>query len=160
MPVLARIGVSTGAMLVGNIGSRRRFNYTVMGDAVNIASRIEGANKAYGSYLMVSDTTRAACGDAFRFRTLDTVRVLGREAPLTLYEPMTAEQALARAQRLQIYAEGLARYRAGDFAAAAEQFASIAAEDPPAERLLQRCRGFLEQPPPASWGGVFDLESK
>jgi adenylate cyclase len=160
LPVLARAGINTGEMLVGNIGSRDQFNYTVMGDAVNLASRIEGANKAYGIYAMVSDTTRRACGDAFAFRELDTVRVVGREAPLTLYEPLTREQAEARRDMHQIYARGLARYRVSDFAGAIAQFSRIAKDDPPAGQLLLRCRRLMANRPPADWGGVFDLETK
>jgi adenylate cyclase len=160
MPVRARIGVNTGEMLVGNIGSRKKKDYTVMGDAANTAARIEGVNKAYGTLVLVSDVTRNACADAVAFREIDTVRVVGRGAPLTLFQPMTHAQAQERAGLHAAYAEALASYRAGDFDAAVRLFARIADQDPPATFMLARCRDLQQRPLPDDWDAVYDLESK
>ena len=83
-----RIGINSGPMLIGNIGSERRFNYTVMGDAVNLAARLESANKEHDTDILVSEATREACGDAFAFREVATVTVKGRTAPVTVFTPV------------------------------------------------------------------------
>src|SRR3569623_2303018 len=88
-----RIGLNSGEAVVGNIGSRRRFNYTVMSDTVNVASRLEGANKYYGTAIMASETTMAQTGGAFAWRELDAVRVLGRGEAIRVFEPLAEKGA-------------------------------------------------------------------
>jgi adenylate cyclase len=83
-----RIGLNTGTALIGNIGSSRRFNYTAMGDMVNLASRLEGANKYFGTSIMAAEATMAATGGAFVWRELDLIRVQGRAQPVRIFEPL------------------------------------------------------------------------
>lgn len=160
-PLGQRIGLNSGEVLVGNIGSRRRFNYTVMGDAVNLASRLEGANKQFGTAVMASQTTRELAGPGFVWRELDSIRVKGRSQPVRIHEPV-GDTPLPpdRQARYDAYAEGLARWRAGDFAAAASAFARHAAEDPPAAAFLKRATALADNPPPAGWEPVNTLVEK
>jgi class 3 adenylate cyclase len=88
LPVKVRIGINTGPALIGNVGSPRRYSYTAMGDAVNLAARIEVANKLFGTTVLVSEATMRACRGAIRFRKVETIQVPGRREPVTLYEPV------------------------------------------------------------------------
>jgi len=160
--VRQRIGLNSGAALVGNIGSRRRFNYTVMGDVVNLASRLEGANKLYGSTVLASQATVALTGNAFVWRELDAIRVKGRTEAVRVFEPLgvAGEVAADVLGRAHTYGEGLTRYRARDFAAAAEQFARVAAEDAPSALFLARVRQLAREPPGPQWEPVTAQEEK
>lgn len=157
-----RIGLHTGVGIVGNIGSRRRFNYTVTGDSANLASRLEGANKFYGTSILASEATVINVGPTIAWREIDTVRVVGRSGLVRIYEPIASADALTEEQRvaMQVYAEGLACWRAQDFTGASRHFERLAETDPPSLFFLQRCRKLIAQPPTADWDHVHTLESK
>jgi adenylate cyclase len=157
-----RIGINSGEALVGNFGSRKRFNYSVMSDAVNLASRLEGANKFYGTSIIASDTTVALTGDAFAWRELDTVRVKGRTQPLKIYDLLALSELLTQPQAAlgANYAEGLAHWRTGEFDLAEKCFGRSAETDRPAAIFRERARDLAAQSPGAEWDPIRTLQEK
>ncbi|HUQ08002.1 MAG TPA: adenylate/guanylate cyclase domain-containing protein [Kofleriaceae bacterium] len=163
--VTARAGLSSGHVVVGNMGSKHKLNYTVMGDMVNLASRLEGANKAYGTYLMISETCHAQVKDLVVARELDYLAVKGKERPVTVYEVigLDGDVEASWTGRIEAFHAALVRYRARDFAGALAAFESIlrgAPDDGPSKAYVERCTYFLEEPPGEDWDGVWHMKEK
>ncbi|HES59369.1 MAG TPA: adenylate/guanylate cyclase domain-containing protein, partial [Caldithrix sp.] len=161
-----RIGINTGPMVVGNMGSETRFDYTVMGDAVNLGARLEPANKEYNSHIIIGDETYQMAKDLIIARPLDLLRVKGRGEPVSVYELLgTKEEGAAEEmlQAIEYFNQGFQKYLAQNWDEAIDLFQkalSVRRDDGPAKRYIQRCQLFRENPPGADWDGVFTMTHK
>ena len=158
-----RVGAATGPALVGNVGSSTKFNYTVMGDTVNLASRLEGAAKVFGTLNLVAGSTVQAAAGAVACRELDWLAVKGKSEAVPVFEIMPGEATPSRIEAWERYAAGLGAYRARKFDEALEQFqAALKAEpdDGPSKEMIARCEEYLVTPPPDDWRGEHALHSK
>ncbi len=174
----SRIGLNTGAAVIGNMGSRTRFNYTMTGDNVNLAARMESGAKQWGVYTMITEATKLACerhgGDRIVFRSLGRMVVKGRTQPLPLFEPVGFKEIIAPQTRqcIEFFEQGLASYYARDWDAALAWFGKSHVFEPnapgripgvvsnPSKIYLGIVAGLKQSPPAAEWDGVFVMSEK
>lgn len=162
-----RLGINSGDILVGNIGSAERLNYTAIGDAVNVASRLESLNKRYGTIMLIGEATRVAAGDGIVARRLDRVAVYGRTEGIAIFELIGLAEdraALGPLDWIELYETGLDRYTARRFGEAAAAFAAAdqarPGGDPASRSFIERARRFKVEPPPPDWQAVTIMDEK
>ncbi|MDA8424599.1 MAG: adenylate/guanylate cyclase domain-containing protein [Treponema sp.] len=164
-PLLTRIGINTGPMVVGNMGTQKKMDYTIMGNSVNLAARLEGVNKQYGTWILASGSTFEAAGPGFLARKLDRVRVVGISNPVRLYE-IVEETSAATAEQtrgMEMFHEGLELFERKDWRkakAAFREVLGVVPNDGPSETFLKRCAEYEAKPPAENWDGVFSLSMK
>ena len=164
-PLSALMGLNTGPVVVGNIGAEKRLNYTVMGDAVNLAARLVAVNKIYHTQIILSGRTALEAAEAVELRTLDRITVPGRQKDVTIHEVLAPKGELdsARREGRDLFEAGLEYYWRRDFQKALglfEEVLGLVFGDGPSELMGARCREFLLAPPPEDWPGVTELEVK
>lgn len=162
-PLDLRIGINSDQVVAGNIGSARRMDYTVVGDGVNVAARLESANKVYGTKILVSSSTLALLRGRYSLREIDLLSVKGRAAPVAIHEVLGSADDPALAPALRHYADGLAAYRRADWTHAIAAFdaaLALAPGDTPSLALRARAVRFAARPPSRPWDGVYIADEK
>jgi len=164
-PLLTRLGLNTGDMVVGNMGTTRKMDYTIIGDAVNLAARLEGVNKQYGTWVCASEDTVSAAGSSFLFRRLDRIRVVGKSQPIRIFELVEEKSALPEEKKAfySRFETAMEEFESRDWMKARAAFAACleqAPEDGPAKTYLARCDNYAKNPPAEDWDGVYNLTQK
>jgi len=157
--------LNSGKMIVGNIGSTKRLDYTAIGDTVNLASRLEGVNKFFGTKIIISESVYHQAKDAIETRELDLIRVKGKNVPIRIYELLGEQGSLDEKGRefFFLFREGLQFYRTQQWDFAMRQFENllnVSPNDGPCNTYLERCKLLSIQQLPKDWDGVFTLSSK
>ncbi len=160
-----RIGINTGMIVVGNLGSKTRMSYGMNGDAVNLAARLEGANKFYGTWTMIAESTYLQVKDVVEAREMDFIQVVGRKTPVKIFELIGVKGCLEpdRKEMIQTYEKGLEQYKNGEWEKAVILFKKALEIDPddgPSKILISRCHELEESPPEGQWQGIYTLSSK
>ncbi len=161
----ARIGLNSGPCIVGNMGSEERMEYTVTGDSVNLASRLEGASKYYDTLILIGQRTAELAKNDVEVREIDLLRVKGKKEPVVVFELLARKGQLDDKKRrvIDVYLEGLTAYKIRNFSAACTRFSEAVALDPsdgPSRVYLERSTNYRQMPPPAEWDGVYEMTSK
>jgi len=164
-PLLTRIGINTGKMVAGNMGTQNKMNYTIMGNAVNLAARLEGVNKQYGTWILASEDTVRETGDGLLARKLDRVRVVGINEPVRLYELVNTmnDASVEQKKLVEVFHGALEIFEKRNWKQAAEGFKealSVKIEDNPSKIYFDRSEKFIKQPPADNWDGVYNLTEK
>ena len=164
-PLLTRIGINSGDMVVGNMGTQKKMNYTIIANAVNLAARLEGLNKQYGTWILASEATIKETSGKLLTRMLDRVRVVGINEPVRIYEVLEIKTDAPPElhEKVERYHKALDIFETRKWKEAKEAFNSvleIAPNDGPSMLYLRRCRQYIDFSPPEDWDGIFNFTEK
>ncbi|MEM7391867.1 MAG: adenylate/guanylate cyclase domain-containing protein, partial [Verrucomicrobiota bacterium] len=152
-------GINTGPVVVGNMGSDLHFNYSFFGDAGNLAARLEGINKQFGTHLMISEYTLKQCEAEFHTRELSNLTVVGKSEPVRVYEPIAEEIFPSKQPDVERFDHALQAFYAGRFEEALKAFEELAERDPAAASYIPRCQKLMDEPAD-DWNGVLSITEK